>query len=164
MKIGTQAYAKICYKEGKQNMITAELEHTMAKEKPAQPVFYLKDIFVSIIKGVAGNLVLVIFLLTFLHAFEVFRFIIWIMAFNTALAGFSLVKKPAPPSFSRIMPAAVTGFLVVAVSWMVFIQFFTVFYGSVFISFRETAIHFVIGMVFSVLGYFLATRCLKANP
>ena len=55
--------------------------------------FPLEKIMKAVFIGIGGNLILIVFFMTFLQIFEVIKFMPWIIAFNTAHTGYSLVDK-----------------------------------------------------------------------
>jgi hypothetical protein len=126
-----------------------------------QTVLSARNVALSFLIGVGGNVVIFIFLLTFLHIFAAIKFIPWIIAFNTAAAGYSLVDKSRdylkyPKTISALagcLNALITSGIITAVSIYSF--------GERLLTIRDISLFVVIGLICSVLGTILAVKYFK---
>jgi len=115
----------------------------------------------TLLIGVGGNVVIFIFLLTSLHIFAAIKFIPWIIAFNTAAAGYSLIDKTRsllkyPKTVSALagcLNALITSGIITAVSIYSF--------GERLLTVRDISLFIVIGLICSVLGTILAVKYFK---
>lgn len=134
-----------------------QMRNAMALEHP--PSKSLSSCIIRTISiGVGGILLLVLFLMTFLHVTEALKFIPWIIAFNSALTGFSLVDKTAG-QFKRPRTSAVmTGITIVMISTggLALINMLQV--GEILIYTGDLIVYLVCGIVFSFLGAVLAIK------
>ena len=74
----------------KQNNMMTETEINPEKKR-----FPFREIGWMTLTGVGGNVLVFLFLITFLHFLVAFKYIPWIIAFNTAVSGYALVDKTA---------------------------------------------------------------------
>ena len=126
-----------------------------------QTVLSARNVALTLLIGVGGNVVIFIFLLTFLHIFAAIKFIPWIIAFNTAAAGYSLVDKTRdylkyPKTISALagcLNALITSGIITAVSIYSF--------GERLLTIRDISLFVVIGLICSVLGTILAVKYIK---
>jgi hypothetical protein len=140
-----------------QNGLTMNPDTTGAK----QTVLSARNVALSFLIGVGGNVVIFIFLLTFLHIFAAIKFIPWIIAFNTAAAGYSLVDKSRdylkyPKTISALagcLNALITSGIIAAVSIYSF--------GERLLTIRDISLFVVLGLICSVLGTILAVKYIK---
>ncbi len=140
-----------------QNGLTMNPDTTGAK----QTVLSARNVALTLLIGVGGNVVIFIFLLTFLHIFAAIKFIPWIIAFNTAAAGYSLVDKTRdylkyPKTISALagcLNALITSGIITAVSIYSF--------GERLLTIRDISLFVVIGLICSVLGTILAVKYIK---
>ena len=127
-------------------------------KQTAHPV---RSFVLTLLIGVGGNVVLFIFLLTFLPIFAAIKFIPWIIAFNTAVAGYSLVDKTRnhlkyPKTISALagcLNALITSGIITAVSIYSF--------GERLLTIRDISLFVVAGLICSVLGTILAVKYFK---
>jgi hypothetical protein len=140
-----------------QNGSTMNLDASDAK----QTVLPARNVAFSLLIGVGGNVVLFIFLLTFLHIFAAIKFIPWIIAFNTAAAGYSLVDKTQdllkyPKTVSALaggLNALITSGIITALSIYSF--------GERLLTVRDISLFVVIGLICNALGTILAVKYFK---
>ena len=115
----------------------------------------------ALLIGVGGNVVVFIFLLTFLPILSAIKFIPWIIAFNTAVAGYSLVDKTRdylkhPKTISALagcLNALITSAIITAVSIYAF--------GERLLTIGDIGLFVVIGLIGSLLGTILAVKYFK---
>ena len=118
----------------------------------------------SLLVGVGGNIILFLFLTTFLHISETNRFIPWIIGFNSCLTGFSLVGKDLKTRRHLKAISVVAGFLNAVISTAFIVGLTQLQFGDYFLGISDFIIFAVIGMVCSGLGTLLAVKYYKANP
>lgn len=112
----------------------------------------------SIMIGIGGNLICFLFLLTFLHIFEVFKFIPWIMAFNTALTGYSVVDKTRNMIEFKRLVSAIAGILNIFITCLVLTMLSILVVGENLVTIQNLILYFVIGVICSLLGAVLAIK------
>jgi hypothetical protein len=140
-----------------QNGSTMNPEATDAKQT-AHPV---RSVVLTLLVGVGGNVVVFIFLLTFLHIIAAIKFIPWIIAFNTAVAGYSLIDKTRDhlkysktvSALAGCLNALITSGIITAVSIYSF--------GEQLLNIRDISLFVVVGLICSVLGTILAVKYFK---
>lgn len=136
------------------------MRHAMASE-----YFSAKPLGACVIRsisiGVGGILLLILFLMTFLHIMEALKFIPWIIAFNSALTGYGLVEKTAGQLKYPRLSAALAGISVVLISsgGLALINLLQV--GEVLIHTGDLIVYLLCGVVFSFLGSILALKYLR---
>jgi hypothetical protein len=131
---------------------TADTKQTAHPVRPAA---------LTLLIGVGGNLVLFIFLLTFLDFFAAMKFIPWIIAFNTAVAGYSLVDRTQsrlkyPKTVSALagsLNALMTSAIIAGVSIYAF--------GEQMLTIRDFSLFVAVGLICTVLGTILAVKYFK---
>ena len=115
----------------------------------------------SMLIGIGGNLICFLFLLTFLHVFEAFKFIPWIMAFNTALTGYAAIDKTRSLMKPNKALATVAGFLNVLVTCLILTILSIFLVGENLVKIQDLILFLVIGSVCSMLGAWLAIKYSK---
>lgn len=108
--------------------------------------------------GVGGILLLVLFLMTFLHINEALKFVPWIIAFNSALTGFSLVEKTAGQLKHARAWAAVAGMTVVLIGTGGLALINLLQAGELLIHGGDLIVYLVCGIAFGFLGSILAIK------
>ena len=122
-----------------------------------------RNIVRAILSGIGGNLVILVFLMTFLKIFETIRFMPWILAFNSALTGYALVDKTGKhPAYLKTI-SAVAGLVNVMVSCGIFVGASVMLFGDLFLAARDMGFFMVIGIVCSEIGTLLAIKYYKHN-
>lgn len=112
----------------------------------------------AILSGIGGNIVILAFLMTFLHIFETIRFMPWILAFNAALTGFALVDKTGNhPAYLKTISAA-AGLFNVMVTGSLFAAASVLLFGDLYLAARDIGFFMVIGVVCSEIGSLLAIK------
>lgn len=122
---------------------------------------HFKKILRAIFIGIGGNLVIVVFLMTFLHIFETIKFLPWIIAFNTALTGFSMVDKTGGfLAYPKIL-SAVGGLVNVLITSAVFVLVAVLMFGDFFLGLKDIGFFVAVGIICSELGTLLAIKYFK---
>ena len=109
----------------------------------------------SVLDGVIGSIILILFCSLVVADNNLLRFVPWILAFNTATSGYSFVKKCKNRHSCTMIYAVCAGLLVVGMVCLFFNFFFwhtgtiTVYRGAVFM---------VIGLIASGCGGWLAKK------
>lgn len=112
----------------------------------------------SILIGIGGNLIFFMFLLTFLHVFEVVTFLPWIIAFNTALTGYSLIDKTRNLVESKRVMSATAGILTALMTCLGLTMFSTLVVGENLVTMQDWVLYAAIGGACSLLGAILAMK------
>ncbi len=115
----------------------------------------------SILYGVLGNLVIFLFLTTFLRLHEIARFIPWIIAFNAISTGYSLLEKTRDRLRHKQKSAIGAGILNVLISYLVLNFIYVYFVGEFIFGGSDLAHFLVIGVICSELGALLAIKYFK---
>lgn len=125
--------------------------------------FPLKKIMKAVFIGIGGNLILIVFFMTFLQIFEAIKFMPWIIAFNTAHTGFSLVDKAGNHPFYIKLTSVTAGLATVLITVGIFAVLAVFLFGDLFLQFRDFGVFILIGVVCSLLGTFLAVKYYSSN-
>ena len=120
--------------------------------------FPLKKIMKAILVGIGGNLILIVFLMTFLQILAAIKFVPWILAFNTALTGFSLVDKAGNHPVYYKWTSVMAGLINVLITLGIFAMLAVFLFGDLFLGLRDFGLFILIGVVCSVLGTLLAAK------
>ena len=124
--------------------------------------FSLKKILKAIAIGIGGNIILIGFLMTFLPFFGVIQFLPWIIAFNTAHSGYSLVDRVGRPGFPKLT-AALAGFANAFITTGLFALLTSFLSGYPYLGIRDIGFFISIGVLCSVAGSILAVKYYKIN-
>jgi hypothetical protein len=119
-----------------------------------------KAIF-AVFSGVIGTLVLTAFAAAIMALYRVVDYLPWIIAFNTAMTGFSLVDKARRLLTRRHLAAAGAGIANVVITLLVLTLLSNYFAGENLIGATRWGAFIVIGAVCGGLGGWLAE---KAHP
>ena len=123
------------------------------------PFFYFSSKFAyAILAGVIGTTLIFLFLNTFLHVFEAVRFIPWIIAFNAAITGYSLLDKTRDQLKHKHISSMSAGILNVIITSAVFTSLFIYLIGEFLFSPWDIVLFLAIGIVCSELGAILAIK------
>ena len=115
----------------------------------------------SILSGVFGVAVLVMFLAVFMELYRVVPFVPWIIAFNTAMTGYSLIDKTRDTLKHKQISSISAGiFNVIITYFLLSLSSFYLFGESLF-SIWDFALFLIIGIVCSELGALLAIKYFK---
>lgn len=123
--------------------------------------FSLRRIVKAVLIGIGGNVILILFLMTFLHIFEAFKFLPWIIAFNTAHTGYSLVEKTGKPHSRRKLISALAGISNVMITSGILALLALLSFGDLFLGIRDIGLFIVVGVLCSEVGTLLAVKYYK---
>lgn len=122
----------------------------------------LKKILKAIAIGIGGNIILIAFLMTFLPIPGIIKFMPWIIGFNTAHTGYSLVDK-AEKLASPKLTAALSGFANAVITTGLFALLTSFLSGDLYLGIRDIGLFIIIGVLCSVSGTILAVKYYKIN-
>ena len=109
----------------------------------------------SILDGVVGSIILLLFCSLLVAEQNLLQLLPWILAFNTAVSGYSFVKKCEQHQSFILIYGLCTGLLVVLLVCL-FFNFF--FWHTGIISVYRGAVFMVIGLIASGCGSWLAKK------
>lgn len=112
----------------------------------------------SILAGVIGTVLIVLFLTTFLHSHETVKFIPWIIAFNTAITGYSLLNKTRHHFKYKQITSIGAGTLNVIITYVTLNFLFFYSEGEYLFSRLDLMIYLIIGIICSEFGAILAIK------
>ena len=115
----------------------------------------------SVLSGVFGAILIILFLSTFLHIFSILKFIPWIIALNTAITGYSLLDKTRNLLKYKQISAIVAGILNVLITYSILILLSVYLLGENLFGSRDLIVFLIIGIVCSELGAILAIKYFK---
>ena len=115
----------------------------------------------SVLAGVFGAILIVLFLSTFLHIFSVLKFIPWVIALNTAITGYSLLDKTRDLLKYKQISAIISGILNVLITYSILILISVNLLGENLFGSRDLMVFLIIGIVCSELGAILAVKYFK---
>ena len=117
----------------------------------------------AIFSGIGGNIVILVFLMTFLHVFETIKFMPWILAFNSAITGYALVDKTGNhPAYLKTI-SAIAGWFTVVITCGIFAAASVLLFGDLYLAVRDIGLFMVVGVVCSEIGTLLAIKYYKQN-
>lgn len=115
----------------------------------------------SILVGVFGTILLVLFLSTLMNMLDVVKFIPWVMGFNTATTGYCLVEKTRDQLRYRQVSSIVAGILNVLLTCIILHLVSFHLLGGYFFDTRDFIIFLIIGIICSEFGALLAIKYFK---
>ena len=121
----------------------------------------LGKIAYCILTGIFGTAVLIAFLSVFMELYSVVSFIPWIIAFNTAMTGYSLLDKTKDTLKYKQISSIGAGVLNVIITYFLLSLFSFYFFDENLFSIKDFALFLVIGVVCSELGALLAIKYFK---
>jgi hypothetical protein len=124
----------------------------------------LGKIAYCILTGIFGTTVLIAFLSVFMELYSVVSFIPWIIAFNTAITGYSLIEKTRDVLKYKQLSSICTGILNVIITYFILSMISFYLFGENLFTKWDFALFLVIGIVCSELGALLAIKYFKLNP
>ena len=138
---------------------------TMSLNRPAENkgIFSYRRILKAILIGIGGNLILIVFLMTFLQIFEAIKFMPWIIAFNTAHTGYSLVDRAGKQLAYRKLISALAGFANVMITIGIFAVMSVLLFGDLYLGVRDMGLFTLIGVLCSLAGTLLAAKYYQSN-
>jgi len=114
-----------------------------------------------ILTGVFGVAVLAMFLAVFMELYRVVPFVPWIIAFNSAMTGYSLMDKTRDTLKYKQVSSIIAGILNVIITCLLLSIFSLYFFGENLFSIWDFALFLIIGIVCSELGALLAIKYFK---
>ena len=114
-----------------------------------------------ILTGVFGVAVLAMFLAVFIELYRVVPFVPWIIAFNSAMTGYSLMDKTRDTLKYKQVSSIIAGILNVIITCLLLSIFSLYFFGENLFSIWDFALFLIIGIVCSELGALLAIKYFK---
>ena len=108
--------------------------------------------------GVGGTILVVFFLATFIHIFTVLKFIPWLIAFNAAVTGYSLIDKTQESLKHKYIAAVSAGILNVLISYIALVLIYLFLAGGYVFNKWDLLLYLIIGIVCSKVGAFLAAK------
>ena len=117
----------------------------------------------SILTGIFGTAVLIAFLTVFMELYRIVSFVPWIIAFNTAMTGYSLLDKTRDTLKYKQISSISAGVLNVIITYFLLSLLSFYFFDENLFSIRDFALFLVIGVVCSELGALLAIKYFKLN-
>jgi len=115
----------------------------------------------AVFTGVCGTLILVVFLNAILNVFLMMKFVPFIVAFNTAMTGYSLIDKCRERIRRNHVWALSAGLLTAVVTVGLLITFSFYFLGENLLGLKLSVFLIIIGAVGSELGALLAAKYFK---
>jgi hypothetical protein len=115
----------------------------------------------AVITGVCGTLILVVFLNAILNVFQISKFVPFIVAFNTAMTGYSLIDKCRERIRHKHAWALSAGLLTAVITVGFLMTFSFYFLGENLLGLKMSLFLIIIGAVCSDLGALLAAKYLK---
>ncbi len=115
----------------------------------------------SILAGVFGVAVLAMFLSVFMELHRVVPFVPWIIAFNTAMTGYSLIDKTRDTLKYKQISSISAGILSVIITYFLLSLSSFYLFGENLFSIWDFALFLIIGIVCSELGALLAIKYFK---
>ena len=115
----------------------------------------------AVFTGVCGTLILVVFLNAILNAFQVMKILPFIVAFNTAMTGYSLIDKCRERLRRKHAWALGAGLLTVVFSAVLLMFFSLYLLGENLLGIKLFIFLIIIGAFSSELGALLAVKYFK---
>lgn len=119
-----------------------------------------KKIAYSIIVGVLGSLLLVVFFTTLMSYGTIEKLLPWVIGFNAALTGFNLINKTKNSLQYKRISAVGSGIMMVIITVVLINIIFFNLMGGYLIYIKDLIFLIAIGAVFSGLGAILAIKYL----
>jgi hypothetical protein len=126
-------------------------------------VVLLYQLVSAVLMGVCGTIIVSMFLAAILPLSKVIVFIPWLIGFNTAMTGYSLIDKTRTSLRYGYVAAIGAGISNVLVTAGILIGFSVYFTGISLLSSVDLVIFLVIGAVCSQFGAWLAVKYHKLN-
>ncbi len=126
-------------------------------------IILLYQIASAVLIGVCGTILGTMFLATFLPISKVVSIIPWMIGFNTAMTGFSLIEKTRDRIVHKHLSAIFAGLVNVILTCGILTIFSFHFLGENLLGSRMILFLLIIGAVCSQLGARLAFKYLKLN-
>lgn len=115
----------------------------------------------SILIGVGGNMLIFLFLMTFMHIFAAIKFVPWIIAFNTAVSGYSLVDKTRNLIKRKKLFAVLMGAAIALITCGLLVMLSIFIESDNFLAIHDVVFFLAIGIIGSALGALLGIKYFK---
>jgi hypothetical protein len=126
-------------------------------------IMLLCQIAYAVLIGVCGTILVTMFLATFQPISKIVDFIPWLIGFNTAMTGFSLIEKTRDRIVHKHLWAVFAGLVNVVLTCGILTIFSFHFLAENLLGFRMILFLIIIGIICSELGARLAVKYLKLN-
>ena len=126
-------------------------------------ILLLYQITSAVLIGVCGTILVTMFLATFQPISKVVNFIPWLIGFNTAMTGYSLVEKTRDRIVHKHLWAVSAGLVNVVLTCGILTIFSFHFLAENLLGFSMILFLLIIGIICSELGARLAVKYLKLN-
>jgi hypothetical protein len=124
--------------------------------------FPLRKILKAVAIGLGGNIILIAFLMTFMPVLGIIKFMPWIIAFNTAHAGYSLVDRSGNLAFPKLI-SALAGSTNAVITTGLFALLSSFLSGDLYLGIGDAGLFIITGVLCSVAGTILAVKYYKTN-
>lgn len=118
----------------------------------------LGKVVYSILMGVFGTVLLVLFLSFLIETVQVLKFIPWIIAFNSAMTGYSLLDKTRDQLKRKEISSICAGVVNVTLSFVILNLIFTFSWGEFLLTRWDFLLFLILGGACSELGTVLAIK------
>ena len=142
------------------NTITFMLNWEIFENKK---IILLYQIASAVLIGVCGTILVTMFLATFLPISKVVNFIPWLIGFNTAMTGFSLIEKTRDRIVHKHLWAVFAGLVNVVLTSGILTIFSFYLLGENLLGSIMILFLLIIGAVCSELGAWLAVKYFKLD-
>jgi len=115
----------------------------------------------AILIGVGGSLLLILFLSTILHVSSVRAYIPWIIAFNGAMSGYSLVDKTRDTVRRKKLTSAMIGAAIAGITILMMVVMSTLYIGENLLTLNDVIFFLLGGVIGSELGTLLGVKYFK---
>jgi|GEM_PF-767291 len=124
-------------------------------------IIWLRQIISAVLIGAGGTLLIVMFLATIMPIFKAVNFVPWLIGFNTAMTGYSVVEKTRTSLKHRHLVSIGAGLLNVFITALILIVLSIYTFGANLFGLVDLLIFFIIGAVCSGIGSLLAAKYFK---
>ena len=118
----------------------------------------LRQIISAILIGAGGTLIILMFLATIMPLFKAVNFVPWLIGFNTAMTGYSVVEKTRTSLKYRHLVAIGAGLLNVFITALMLVLLSIYTFGANLFGLVDLLLFFIIGAVCSWIGAWLAIQ------
>ncbi len=126
-----------------------------------QKFIWLRQIISAVLIGAGGTLIILMFLATIMPLSKAVNFVPWLIGFNTAMTGYSVVEKTRTSLKNRYMVSIGAGLLTVFITALILIVLSIYTFGANLFGRVDLLIFLIIGAVCSWIGAWLAVKYFK---
>ena len=123
-----------------------------------QKFIWLRQIISAVLIGAGGTLIILMFLATIMPLSKAVNFVPWLIGFNTAMTGYSVVEKTRTSLKNRYMVSIGAGLLTVFITALILIVLSIYTFGANLFGLVDLLIFLIIGAVCSWIGAWLAVK------